>query len=163
MSNKFKKANEVLFEGAVSAEIMRVEINDFRYKWHINFSDLPHVLESPRGCLNRILYCSDSGMVKKATAEKIRRAIRDYDPRTCQYRKLPREEVAKSLTLLKNKHNFTWKELAEVLGVERVTLRDYVIDSSRLKYVRIEAMRTMLINYNEWLKKRAETLLREAV
>lgn len=158
------QANEVKFKDAVDPVELRKEIVEFRDKWNFTNVDLVNIFDTPMGTVAGIIAPSKAKTyVMPYTASKIRKAIRNYDPRSCRYRRLDKADVAKTLYQIKNKHNWTWDQMSEVLGYPKNKLWQIVSPASEKKYVHIETVRDMLVNYNDSLKKRAEILKREHI
>lgn len=155
------EANKVRFEGAVHYTELREEVLTFRQKWHIKHKDLAIIFDMPEATLDSIINDQKSIMVMKENADKIRQGIRHYDPRKCQYRRIPKAEVAEALRKIKRRHEMTWKEVGEVVGYPEPKIRQINSGPSDQRYVPINDFREMLINYNAWIKSRAQALDRD--
>ncbi len=159
----FDVANGVRFEGAERYEVVRDELEAFRQRWHIQQKDLVHILDLPLGTLDSIYNDKKSFYVMKENVDKIRSGIRNYDPRTCIYRRIPKDEATRWLNRVRDNHGLTWKETSEAVDYSDIKLRQITSPKSRQKYVTIEDMRHMMISYNNWLIERGRRLGLEGV
>ena len=158
MDKNFTVANRVRLEGAVPFEELREEIVAFRDRWHIPTKDLAVVLGIPLGTLDSIINENKSKLVLKETAHRVRSSIRNYDSRTCIYRRLPKSDVEATLRKIKAKHSLTWGAVSRVVDYPESKIRQIVSEKSSQRYVPVEVVRSMLLSYNDFLKERANAL-----
>lgn len=161
MARTQAEANRVRFEGAVHYKELREEILAFRSKWHLKQKDLEKIFGVPEATLDSVINDQKSFMVLKETADKIRQGIRHYDPRKCQYRRIPKGDVEEALRKIKARHNLTWKQVEEIIDYPEKKIRQIVSPQSDKRYVEINDFRDMLINYNDWIANRAKALERD--
>lgn len=146
-------------DGWVEADYLRQEVFKFREKWHLNNKELCIIWNLPYPTLSGIITVGKKRYVKPETAKKILDGIKNYDPRTCDYRRFTKEEAAKVFKQMKEKHRLSWTELAQITGAHRNVFWDMVTPTSQRKYVPISEMRRYLKRYQEWdLNRRRELL-----
>lgn len=155
------EANKARLKNATPTEELAEEIIEFRDQWHLDIHALVDIFGLSDGTINSILYNRDRTLAEAKTVEKIRKGIREYNPRTCRHRKLPCSEVGPALRKIQRQHNLKVWQLAEILGITRVKCSSILIQKQ--KTVPVEDMRNMLVRYNKWLETRSKTLDREGI
>lgn len=149
-------ANLEKYRGAVEVVEIREELEKFRTRWNIDRRYIARILGMPEGTIMSLFYDSKSNIVLRDTAAKIRKGIKEYDSRTCVYRKIHKEEASKWLMNIKERHQLeTWNEVAEVVDYPITKIWQIRSPASQKRFVHINDMRHMMIAYNEWVKERA--------
>lgn len=161
MTPRLAEADKVRFTGSVPRPELAKEIREFKDQWNLYEKDVAKILGVPFHTLHSILI-SEEGVAYKRTVDKIRAGIENYDPRTCRYRRIHKTEARKAFQRIKDKHGWTWPQVCEATKYPHHKLMQILSDKTNQQTVCIEVVRNALINYQDYLKRRAETLERES-
>lgn len=161
MNKGLVEADRARLAGAEPRTLIAAELREFKDQWNLYEKDLAKIVGLPFQTLHSIMVDSD-GLVYKKTIDKIREGIANYNPRTCRYRRVHKTEARKAFLMIKNKHGWSWPRVAEATGYPTAKIHQLMSDKTNMQTVSIEIVRNALINYQDYLKRRAETLQRES-
>lgn len=163
MPRTVRAANEAKYDGAIPRKVLRAELEAFEKRWNLQRRDVAKILDMPERTVFSIFNDHRYPLVLVDTVDQVRKGIRKYDPRTCIYRRLEKEEVSKWLWNIKMKHGVTWEDVAQMVDYPRSKIFQINCKTSQKRYVGVDEYRSMLISYNSWIKNRGDVWAREGV
>lgn len=153
-------ATKARLAGAVPVSVLSRELKEFMSKYGLERKDLPEILDLPDGTIGSILYSKRRPTAESGTAAKIRKGIRDYNPRTCKLRKLKSSEVFPVLKRLRKENGLSITEFTEIIGIPR--WKYYRLQNGRTPMVPAEEVRIMIANFNDWKRMQEQQWQRDA-